>query len=585
MFKLLRTFFLFFVFNIIMFGALSAQTITPTFHSLGIYFGQKEYIGECKVNYKAEGDKNWKEALPLWYDKRNSEYRGSIVNLIPGTAYEVKLFPNDTGKTELLTASTWNENFSITKTVYLEKNSHKTLKINQSGTKDGYILYTFQPEETEATIDVNHERSNCIEIMEGTSFIIIKGLTLKGAAAHGIRIFNNCHDIVIEENDISGWGSKALDGWGKNRNSAIFSAKKHPNIERIIIQRNKLHHPATDANSWAERRANGSLHPAGPQAIHLAESNGNHVIRYNEIYSDSTHYFNDAFGAAENYSFRGFPNKDTDIYSNSISHCWDDGIESEGANENVRIWDNYIDKTYVKIAIATVSKGPLYIWRNIANTSRKSGLTNNPDKYERGPFIKAGGQIKGGVFYGGGRTYIFHNTLLQAKSKGQIPLGCGSAIKTSGGKLYNVISRNNIFQSYKKQIPTFLVRADSCTNDFDYDYYSGRITKLCAEQNYEKNGIAFEKEIPQFDSKYALNVGSIGIDAGIVIPNFSDNYQGKGPDMGAVESIHTAAAAFEKPEEGSMIPFRKTILIIAMALGLMIFFTLLLLKKEKATQN
>lgn len=586
MFKSSKTFLLFFVFSIVAIGTLSAQSITPTFHSFGIYYSPKEFIGECEVNYRVQGDKNWKEALPLWYDKRNKEYRGSIVNLSPSTTYEVQLFPKDSNKSKIITSRTWAENFPIAKTIYLEKISNKTLKINESGTSEGYILYTYKPDEGGTTIDVNHERSNCVEIAEGTSFIIIRGLTLKGAAAHGMRIFNNCHDIVIEENDISGWGSKAMDGWGKNRNSAIFSAKKHPNIERIIIQKNKLHHPATDANSWVERRMNGSLHPAGPQAIHLAESNGNHVIRYNEIYSDSAHYFNDAFGAAENYSFRGFPNKDSDIYSNSISHCWDDGIESEGANENVRIWDNYIDKTYVKIAIATVSKGPLYIWRNIANTSRKSGLTNNPDEYERGPFIKAGGQMKGGVFYGGGRTYVFHNTLLQAKSTGTTPLGCGSAIKSSGGKLYNVISRNNIFLSYKKRIPTFLERADSCTNDFDYDFYTGGITKFCNESGYQKNGRLLQKEFPKFDENHALIVGSIGIDAGIYIPNFSDNYLGEAPDVGAVESIHTAnKAALKNTKKGSVLPFRRTVLLIAIALGLIVFIGIRLLKFRKTAQN
>jgi hypothetical protein len=33
-----------------------------------------------------------------------------------------------------------------------------------------------------------------------------------------------------------------------------------------------------------------------------------------------------------------------------MSHGWDDGIEAEGANENVRIWGNYIDKTAIGIA-------------------------------------------------------------------------------------------------------------------------------------------------------------------------------------------------------------------------------------------
>ena len=33
----------------------------------------------------------------------------------------------------------------------------------------------------------------------------------------------------------------------------------------------------------------------------------------------------------------------------------------------------------------------------------------------------------------------------------------------------------------------------------------------------------------------ALALGSAGYDAGIVLPNFNDGYEGTGPDMGAVE--------------------------------------------------
>ena len=46
----------------------------------------------------------------------------------------------------------------------------------------------------------------------------------------------------------------------------------------------------------------------------------------------------DGIGGSSNYSFKGSPNRDSDIYGNLISNCWDDAIESEGANMNVRIW-------------------------------------------------------------------------------------------------------------------------------------------------------------------------------------------------------------------------------------------------------
>lgn len=104
----------------------------------------------------------------------------------------------------------------------------------------------------------------------------------------------------------------------------------------------------------------------------LWDSEGNHVIRYNTVSSDDDHQYNDVFGAGHNFSTRGFPNRDSDIYGNLLSHCWDDAIESEGANCNVRIWGNCMTEVLVGAACASRSVGPLYVWRNITGVIRES---------------------------------------------------------------------------------------------------------------------------------------------------------------------------------------------------------------------
>ena len=154
-------------------------------------------------------------------------------------------------------------------------------------------------------------------------------------------------------------------------------------MERIIVQRNRIHHPRYGANSWSWG------HPAGPQAITYSHCGGNHVIRYNEIYSEDQHYFNDAIGGEDNFSAIGFPNADTDIYGNRISHAWDDGIEAEGGNRNVRIWGNYLDLTATGVASTVTHFGPLYVFRNVYHRSRKLS-ERAPDADDRGPFAKAG---------------------------------------------------------------------------------------------------------------------------------------------------------------------------------------------------
>src|SRR5262245_23732774 len=87
----------------------------PTFHCLGLYWSPADggnHI-ECQVKYRGAGDSAWKPAMPLWFDERNHEYRGSIVNLDPGTNYEIELRLQESGRAVTFVASTWKEQFPI----------------------------------------------------------------------------------------------------------------------------------------------------------------------------------------------------------------------------------------------------------------------------------------------------------------------------------------------------------------------------------------------------------------------------------------------------------------------------------------
>ena len=502
-----------------------------TFHCIGVYWSPQDGSSDnvCQVHYRSHGSTGWKEALPLWYDDRGvggypEGYRGSIVNLDPGTVYEIKLELLNTGTKEELIAETWSEDFPIAKTVYLPAGTtNQALEITESGSPDGYILYT-HPEGESSTINVNNQEDSCIYV--SASYIIIRGLTLREASVHGIRILNNVHDVVIEECDISGWGRLQEGEWGHDNDSAVYS--NSPNIERIIVQRNKLHHPRPDTNSWKEPARTvprNTHHPLGPQAITFTPKNersGHYVIRYNEIYSDEDHYFKDSMGDSHNYSYHGFPIRDTDIYGNYVANCWDDGIQAEGANCNVRIWGNYITRTAEKIATQSVSVGPLYIWRNVFGISR----VGPNDNYGWRAFKS--GDVEG---WGGGKTYIFHNTILQPPPPDH---GSSDGVSAHDAILTNTCTRNNIFH-IPSNGDSIHSGGSSSANDFDYDLYNGYIN---AYPGAERNGIY---GVPIYDrhngvGEFALDSSSPGYDAGVVIPNFNDNYNGAAPDIGAHEA-------------------------------------------------
>jgi len=518
----------------IAFGDSQPQAV-PTFHCVGLYWSPEDGSAEnmCRARYRPIGSDQWREAMPLWFDGRQSQdlpaercrqYRGSIVNLAPGTEYEIELSLEKTSRRASISVRTWGENFPIAQTVVVQDRDTPVI-VDKSGSADGYILYTHAPDRETATIDVANKHAQCIEVR--ASYVILRGLTLKNAQQHGIRIFENCHDIVIEGCDISGWGRIAEDGWGKDYDSAVYS--KDRALKRVIVQRNHMHHPRSNSNNWRQSRpAPGkreSSHPEGPQIVCLWDSEGNHVFRYNTVDSDDTHYYNDVFGAGSNFSTRGFPNRDSDIYGNLLSHCWDDAIESEGANCNVRIWGNYVAQCYVGIACASTSIGPLYVWRNVSGAMQVA------------PGQWSGGFLKTSDNLGGGRIFVLHNTILPPPSPtgGQETIGAQLGLGW-GGPMVNVTSRNNILHVTRTAIRN---QKNDSLGDYDYDLYSGRsaipagheIHGIKGEPIYaEGNGLRDGK------GQFPLSPTSLGCDAGLRLPSFNDNLTGQGPDIGAHEA-------------------------------------------------
>ena len=501
-----------------------------TFESLGLYWTPPSSPGAagCTLQYRKAGDSAWKNALPMWYDSRNNECRGSIVYLAPDTDYQVQFGLPGKQPVAQLAARTWSETFPIAKTVTVPGGSG-TLAITEGGTASGYVLYTAA---AGSTLDVANGKVNNVTI--SAPYVILRGFTLKGAQKDAILLQQGAHDVVIEDNDISGWGTYSgtttADGQkvGTNYESGI-RAQELTGLVRIVIQRNKIHDPRYGANSWTYG------HPLGPQAIGFYESpGGNHVFRFNEIYSTAGHYFNDGIGGGWNFSTVGFPHADTDIYGNIIKNTWDDAIESEGGNRNVRIWGNYFDNTMTGVATTVTATGPVYIFRNVHNRSRRLS-TVSTDQDSGSTFSKSGDS--GG--FGGGRRYVFHNTLLQATASGMTwPLGPHTGITGPGVPMTNTMSRNNILQ-IKKTNWAAIDPSGGGADDMDYDLYNGNVSVSGAEVNGHVGTPIYAAGhgwTSESGGLYQQATNSPGYDRGVRLPNFNDNFTGSGPDVGAAET-------------------------------------------------
>jgi VCBS repeat protein len=501
----------------------SAARAVPTYESVGLYWpapGAVVATG-CNVRFRKTGTTAWTPGLAMWFDPATNECRGSIVALDAGTAYQAELSLPGQSPARVLDFTTWSNGKPVAQRIVVPGGSG-TLNVTQGGSASGYVVYEGAPG---AVLDAANGVPYNVTV--NASYVIVRGFTLRGAQQDAIRISPNATDVIVEDNDISGWGRQRAGIYGVEQDSGVHAVCPSASsaFTRVTVQRNRIHDPRYTANSWS------TGHPEGPQAVTFNQCGGNNVIRHNEMYSASGRYFNDIIGGSDNASTTGFPNADSDIYGNRLQHAWDDAIEAEGGNRNVRIWGNYIDRTGTGIATTLNTVGPIYIFRNVYNRSRIL-QDSPPDADDRQVMFKAGSNAA----FADGRRYIFHNTTLQAMEAGSIyGLGASGGISGTGSTQLtnNTVSRNNIFHNWR----TWTAYYDIGTgNDFANDMYNGSAGAP------DRNGIhAYPTYAPghgwmsEDGGMYQLLVGTPGYDQAERIPNFNDAFNGLAPDVGAHE--------------------------------------------------
>ncbi len=540
-----------------------AEAATPfskaTFHCISLYWSPSGGATSKKVTvlYKKSGDSEWLKGYEMSYLPIDSTtldkatYRGSLVNLTPNTTYQIRLTLESSSEVADLTETTLDENFATTgsTTVLPSGTITTTYNITSGGSSStGYKVYDGQ---NNTTINPSNSTSYKSGVVISASYVILRNVTIKNVRENGVKITNGANHIVIENCDISKWGE--LDNipsnnteWGKPSQAAIYSNDN--TVGDIVIQRNRLHHPNYDTNTWLEVHRTSDKHPQGPQPLFFQDCEGGLIVRYNEIYSDETHYFNDGLGGSSNSSYKGFPGDDSDIYGNYISYCHDDGIESEGGNQNVRIWNNYLTNYYDAIANASTTVGPLYIFRNVVGKGMDPSVGTNTPGALYG--VKMGSA--GGSYNQKGNQYFFNNTFYQESG---LTTGTFGTNGSNNRDIIRFISRNNIL--FNKQgdstLKAISASSNNLNNNFDYDLIYGTFP---ATQTL--NGVSSAQEVNGIKNREPIFLSSAGIsgtpggsgaltgifrikdespgkDLAEIIHNFSDSYTGNGPDVGAHE--------------------------------------------------
>lgn len=294
---------------------------------------------------------------------------------------------------------------------------------------------------------------------------------------------------------------------------------------------------------------------AGPYGSHEVRSyyaikvyGPGHVIAHNAVA-----YFHDGIGI----STYGTPEQDPerrassiDIYNNDIHMSGDDFIETDGGVHNIRVYNNRgVSAAHGGYSSQPVLGGPAYFIRNL--------LYHVPS----GVAFKFSAKPAG--------LFVYHNTII-----GEQVAGDPSA---------NVHYRNNLFlgrDTPNRGVMTWANATDAYSSDYNgyrpnkgvaaqYRWLAPRGGRLMykperddwrtfatleefrAGAGQEQHGIEvdfdiFEEMTPPDPSKrhavyhamdlnFRLKPNSKAVDAGVPIPTVNDDFNGKAPDLGALE--------------------------------------------------
>ncbi|WOO43665.1 BACON domain-containing protein [Rubellicoccus peritrichatus] len=521
-------------------------TTTPLLETCGITTDYSNSAADVTLEYKLSSSSTWKDAYPLIWDPNGGHFAGSIVNLEEETTYNVRVRYFVGGSMvdeEEATFTTWTktENLPI-KTTYqitdlYDPTTDTNLVVSSGGNAtDGWVKIVG---DGTTVIDAGYVEDYALQIANWKGYIILENLIIRGGRLHGIRGFQN-HHIRIVNCDISGWGRqpeaqpRSNGRWYENNTNNLINYDSAIYLKQsgvILVERCYVHDPRPTSNAWSDGA--GSNHPNGPNAFYAwgnhptASVRGQIVVRYNDFIGSDAKRWNDAIEGDYNGSAAGGFHSNSDIYGNFLAYGNDDGTEIDGGQTNVKFFRNRVEGTYAGMSVAPTMRGPSYVFQNLfVNLGDIHGNKNTA--------IKAG--------YGSPNPPLspflaFNNTSHNAS------LGIGGSGGVTGK--YQARTRNNLFYTWTTYSGGKYGITDNYKDplsDYDYDMiintaYANNQGQLNVASGQEPNGIL--DKLPTFESipdgDFNLATGSEGIDAGEIIPNFSDGYVGTAPDMGALE--------------------------------------------------
>lgn len=567
-----------FVFLVLLLTSVSAATLDvyPTFENCSYYFTADTAVTVApswatdslvRVLYRVAGTEEWQLAFRPVYDESKRQFRGSLFHLAEDTDYEVSVAQKNDGVwQEVQTASfrTWTSNPPVKRNLKLHLlgayKANEPITLNaMRGTADGWIKVVGDvPVHAGSTADNAITITNC-------EYLILEGFTVTGGRINGIRIDESCRNIRIIGADISAWGRVPVDqvyladatnypsSKYKNydgtylddrkeliRNDAGICIVTSANDEsrtrfNFVVERCYIHDQNGFANPWYGTRLFGTgagvpfrfLHPQGPHAMYV-RSAGSVVVRYNDFSGSDIHRLHDVCGGMDNGKLLGGWYRDTDIYGNYFGFGQDDGIELDGSQMNVRLYDNRIEQFRCGVSAAPCLAGPSYIMNNIVADLGDS-------ERDHGAAMKNGG----GDTYSKGLIHYIGNTIYVAASC-IATVGYGS---DSNQGMFQGFTRDNMLcctvknSNYGGNCIHENATHPNCSYDYDFLYnskLSGRQGVIYVQApNSEIHAVKGDPLFVDLDHRvFTLTSASPAIGKGQYLSGISTK---SAPDMGAFQ--------------------------------------------------
>lgn len=518
----------------------------PTYHCMSLYwdipFGGKldsnnAPVYSCTVQYKKKSESTWKDGMSLVWHPYDHEFKGSVIHLVPDTAYDFKLTCNGITKTILMKTMCEPDNLPINSTTVL---NNRTTMLDYgdltSGSELGYNVYDGQN-----TATISGSLSPAVRFMN-RSYIILKNFIIDGAGT-GIDIRGNCKNVILQNitfrNVNYQYGASGVaDKSAQIIRTVSLKTTDNTRVRRLTVEKCKIENLNYSANTWNDYHpdpsvncGNTTTHPAGSCAFNSQGGMEKQlVVRYNEFCSSNGNYYEDVIQAQIGGGF----GEDADVYGNYIEYAADDGIESDEGGMNNRIFGNYISNCLTGVSSQSIRYSPLYVFRNIFEKVAPAYANQ-----EKGCFAKTGtgcGWMEDMEKHYS-MEYWLNNTILNRDSEG-VYIGFSSI----AGPKPNVVIINNTVECRATGALAVSVHPSNVDN-IDYNICNKSVSPSAANANGTINtsfsgfysGLSYWSSATG-EANTFLNSTSDGYDQAVKINNFTTYFDlGVYPDSGAMD--------------------------------------------------